>query len=38
MSLDDWMKTTGAQLVAATNATEKVTDGPQPWYLVRFGP
>ncbi len=35
-TLDEWMQKTGAQLVAATNATQKVTEGPQPWYVVRF--
>jgi len=35
-TLDDWLKKTGAQLVATTNATLKVAEGPQPWYVVRL--
>ncbi len=35
-TLEDWMQRTGAQLVAATNATEKVAEGPQMWYVVRI--
>jgi hypothetical protein len=33
---DDWLAQSGAQLVGTTNATLKVGEGPQPWYLVRF--
>lgn len=35
-TLDEWLKKTGAQLIATTNATQKVNEGPQPWYVVRF--
>jgi len=37
-TLDDWLKKTGAQLIATTNATQKVAEGSQPWYVVRFNP
>ena len=33
---EDWLAQSGAQLVATTNATLKVGEGPQPWHLVRF--
>jgi hypothetical protein len=36
ISFADWLQQSGAQLVATTNATLKVNEGPQPWYLVRF--
>ena len=36
LTLDDWLKRTGAELVARTNGILKVTEGPQPWFLVRF--
>ncbi len=36
MTLDTWLQSSGAELVATTNATMKVTEGPQPWYVVRF--
>lgn len=35
-TFDDWLKHSGAQLIATTNATLKVNEGAQPWYLVRF--
>ena len=35
-TLDDWLQKTGAELVASTNATLKVSEGPQPWHVVRF--
>ena len=31
-----WQQQTGAELVATTNATVRVSEGPQPWYIVRF--
>ncbi len=31
-----WQKQTGAELVARAIATQTVTQGPQPWYIVRF--
>jgi len=34
--LDAWLQKTGAELVASTNATLKVSEGPQPWFVVRF--
>jgi len=33
---DDWARRMGVELVASTNATLKVQEGPQPWYVVRF--
>jgi hypothetical protein len=36
MILDAWLQSSGAELVATTNATLKVTEGLQPWYVVRF--
>jgi hypothetical protein len=36
MKLDAWLQRTGAELVASTNATLKVSEGPQPWFVVRF--
>ena len=35
-TLDEWLKKSGAELVAGTNATLKVSEGPQPWHVVRF--
>jgi hypothetical protein len=35
-TLDAWLQASGAELVATTNATLKVTEGLQPWYVVRF--
>jgi hypothetical protein len=35
-TLDDWMQKAGAELVAGTHATQKVSEGPQTWYVVRF--
>ena len=37
-TFDAWLQKSGAELVAATNATLKVAEGPQPWYVVRFKP
>jgi len=31
-----WQQQTGAQLVATTNATVRVSEGPQQWYIVRL--
>jgi hypothetical protein len=36
MTIDDWLNKNGAQLVATTNAIQKVAEGSQPWYLVRL--
>jgi len=35
-TLDAWLQKSDAELVATTNATLKVTEGLQPWYVVRF--
>ncbi|MGB7746441.1 MAG: hypothetical protein WBN75_04060 [Verrucomicrobiia bacterium] len=37
-TLDAWLQQSGAELVATTNATLKVSEGLQPWYVVRFKP
>jgi hypothetical protein len=34
--LTAWLTQSGAELVASTNLTLKVTDGPQSWHVVRF--
>ena len=36
ITLDDWLKKNGAELLAQTNATLKVSEGPQPWFIVRI--
>jgi hypothetical protein len=38
MTLQDWLQHSGAELVATTNATLKVNEGRQPWYVVRLKP
>jgi len=38
MTFDAWLQQSGAELVATTNATLKVAEGLQPWYVVRFKP
>jgi hypothetical protein len=35
-TIEAWLKQTGAELIATTNATMTVTQGSQLWYLVRF--
>ena len=35
-TLDDWLQKSGAELVASTNATLKVSEGPQQWFIVRL--
>ena len=35
-TLDAWLQKTGAEVVASTNATQKVSEGPQQWFIVRF--
>jgi hypothetical protein len=35
-TLDAWLAQSGAELFATATATLKVSDGPQPWYIVRF--
>jgi hypothetical protein len=36
VTLDDWLKQSGAELTGTTNATLKVSEGPQSWYVVRL--
>jgi hypothetical protein len=35
-TIDSWLQKSGAELVATTNATLKISEGLQPWYVVRF--
>jgi hypothetical protein len=35
-TLNAWLQKSGAEVVASTNATQKVSEGPQAWYVVRF--
>ena len=37
-TLGDWLQKSGAELVASTNATLKVSEGPQRWFVVKFKP
>ena len=37
-TLDEWLQKTGAELVASTSATLKVSEGPQAWHVVRLKP
>ena len=37
-TLDAWLQKIGAEVVSATNATQKVSEGPQQWFVVRFKP
>ena len=36
IAIDDWLQKSGAELAGETNATLKVGEGAQPWYVVRF--
>jgi len=36
LTLDDWLRRTGGELLATTNATIKLAEGPQPWHVVRL--
>ena len=36
VTFDAWSRQAGAELVATTNATLKVAEGPRAWYVVRF--
>ena len=36
MTIDDWIQRNNAELVGTTNATLKVGEGAQPWFVVRF--
>ena len=38
IALTDWLKRTTSVLIATNTAILKVTEGPQPWYIVRFNP
>ena len=38
LTLDQWLAKSGAQLVGSITVTEKVSEGPQPWYVVRLTP
>jgi hypothetical protein len=35
-TLDDWLASTGAELIGSATATLKLAEGPQPWYVVRL--
>jgi hypothetical protein len=35
-TIDSWLQKSGAELVGTTNATLKISEGLQPWYVVRF--
>jgi hypothetical protein len=37
-TLDAWLQQSGAELSATTNAMLKISEGLQPWYVVRFKP
>jgi len=37
-TINSWLQKSGAELVAATNVTLKVSEGPRPWFVVRFKP
>ena len=36
ITFNDWLQKSGAEFIAATNATQKITSGAQPWEIVRF--
>ena len=35
-TLAAWLQQSGGKVVGITNATMKVSEGPQPWYVVRL--
>jgi hypothetical protein len=35
-TIQEWLQKSGAELLATTNATMTVSQGPELWYLVRF--
>jgi hypothetical protein len=37
-TIDTWLQANGAELVGTTNVVEKIGEGSQPWYVVRFKP
>lgn len=36
VTLDDWLQKNGAAVIGSTNATLKINEGAQPWYVVQF--
>jgi hypothetical protein len=36
ITLEDWLQRTGAKIVAETNETVKVAEGPQEWYVAEM--
>jgi hypothetical protein len=36
VTLEEWLHRTGAEMVAETNGTLKVAEGPQQWYIARI--
>jgi hypothetical protein len=38
LSIKDWLRQNGSELVATTNVTVKIAEGPQSWYVTRFKP
>jgi len=38
MSLPAWLHQTGAELMATIFVQARASEGPQPWYVVRFRP
>lgn len=36
ITLNEWLQRTGAQIVAETNGTLKVTEGPERWYVAKM--
>ncbi|HXF10396.1 MAG TPA: hypothetical protein VN625_06390, partial [Desulfuromonadaceae bacterium] len=36
VTLDDWIQKNDGEVLGSTNATLKVNEGSQPWYIVRF--
>ena len=37
-TIDNWLQTSDAELVGITNVTLKISEGSQPWHVVRFPP
>jgi hypothetical protein len=37
VALDEWLKKVNGKVIAETTATQKLTEGPQSWYLVDLG-
>jgi len=35
LTIDDWLHANDAEIIASTNATVKISEGPQFWYLTR---